>query len=193
MMAVDFNQKRFVIHPARFAMWLFMVSSILLFGALTSAFIVQKGIETDKNTWLHIFIPSLFYYTTAVLVLSSITVQWAVSRARKNDFKQALIGLTTTFVLGVFFLIGQLIAWERLAVGGVTLASSAAGNYVYVLTGVHGVHIIAGLTFVLVVLVRTLKGRYTTNNIIGYENCASFWHFLGLLWMYLFIFLLINK
>ena len=192
MMAGEMEQKRFVIPPARFTIWLFIIATILFFGALTSAYIVSRGIEISKGTWLVINIPSLFAYTTGVLVISSVTLQWSLWMARKDDFKRALAGLSATFVLGLFFLAGQMLGWRDMAESGVIFASSNAGNFMYVFTGFHSLHLVAGLIYLVVVLVRTLRGKYTAGNLVGYENCVTFWHFLGLLWIYLFIFLLIN-
>ena len=192
MMAVELEQKRYVIHPARFTIWLFIIATILFFGALTSAYIVSRGIEISKGTWLIINIPSLFYYNTGVIIISSMIVQWSLWMARKNDFKRAIAGLSATFVLGLFFLAGQLLGWRDMADSGVIFASSNAGNFMYVFTGFHGAHLLAGLIYIVVILIRTTRGKINEKNLVGYENCVTFWHFLGLLWIYLFIFLLVN-
>ena len=72
-------------------------------------------------------------------------------------------------------------------------AGSNSGNYLYILTAVHGLHIVAGIIFTAFVMVRLYRRKYSVGNIVGIENCATFWHFLGLLWVYLFIFLLMNQ
>lgn len=193
-MAEEVQKRRFVIHPAKFSLWLFIVSIILLFGGLTSAYIVSKGIQTDLVMW-HVFdLPSLFWYNSIVLVVSSVLIYLGVRGAKKGDFNRAKTAFILTWVLGVFFLIGQFYAWGSLDDAGVVFgkAGSTAGNYLYALTAVHGLHIIAGLSFLSVVLFRMLRNRYTVDNTVAIENCATFWHFLDLLWIYLFIFLLIN-
>lgn len=194
-MAAEINERRYVIHPAKFTLWLFIVSIILFFGGLTSAYIVSKGIETDKDMWHYFSLPSVLWYNTAVIIVSSIMLQIGVWGAQKGDFRRARISFTLTFVLGLIFLVGQVVAWTLLDGEGVVWGEggSSSGNYLYILTAVHGVHIVAGLIFVGVVFTRLIQKKYSVGNIVGIENCATFWHFLGLLWLYLFIFLLMNQ
>lgn len=195
-MAQEFKPTRYIIHPTKFSLWLFIVSIILFFGGVTSGYIVSKGIEVDKNIWLFFNLPSIFWYNSAVLLISSVTVQWGVWMANKGDFSRAKLGVMLTFILGAFFLIGQIVAWEQLHDNHVVFggaASYTSGNYLYVLTGAHWVHIIAGLVFAGIIWFRTVKGHYVNGETVGYENLATFWHFLGLLWIYLFIFLLVNQ
>lgn len=195
-MSADLNPKRYIVHPAKFSLWLFIVSIILFFGGITSGYIVSKGIELDNNNWLSFRLPQIFWYNSAVLLVSSMTMQWSVWMARKDDFGRAKLGLLLTFLLGAFFLVGQIVAWEQLHDVNIVFggkSSYTSGNYLYVLTGAHWLHIIMGLVFLFVVWIRSLRGKYGPGNTIGYENAATFWHFLGLLWIYLFIFLLINQ
>ena len=189
------EEKKYVIHPAKFSLWMFIVSIILLFGGLTSAFIVSKGIESEKEMWHFFELPSMLWYNTAVLVVSSVMLQIGLNGARKGDLNRTKVGYGLTAVLGILFLIGQVVAWSVLDGEGVIWGKggSNSGNYLYILTAVHGVHIVAGLGFVGYVLVRLWRGKYDGGNIVGIENCATFWHFLGLLWLYLFIFLLMNQ
>ncbi|MCB9232443.1 MAG: heme-copper oxidase subunit III [Bacteroidia bacterium] len=195
-MAQEIKPTRYIIHPQKFMVWLFIVAIILFFGGITSGYIVSKGIEVDKNIWLFFNLPNIFWYNSAVLLISSVTVQWAVWMAGKADFSRANLGLLLTFVLGVFFLIGQIVAWRQLATNHVVFggaASYTSGNYLYVLTGTHWFHIIAGLVFLAVVWIKSMRGKYVQGQTMAFENAATFWHFLGLLWIYLFIFLLVNQ
>lgn len=192
-MTAKMKEKKYIVHPAKFSLWLFIVSIILFFGGLTSAFIVSKGIESDIKMWYTFDLPAILYYTTGVLMVSSILLQFGVWGAKKGDFARTRIALVLTFILGVFFLIGQLYAWNMLHDAGVVFGNANSSNYMYLLTGLHGLHIVAGLIFVLVVLVNTFRGKYSVGNTIAIENCATFWHFLDLLWIYLFIFLLLNQ
>ena len=189
------EEKKYVIHPAKFSLWVFIVSIILFFGGLTSAYIVSKGIETEKEMWHYFELPSMLWYNTAVLIVSSVMLQVGVWGARKGDFNRTKIGFGLTFLLGILFLVGQVVAWLILDGEGVIWGKggSNSGNYLYILTAVHGFHIVAGLSFVAYVLVKMSRGKYKVGNIVGIENCATFWHFLGLLWLYLFIFLLMNQ
>lgn len=189
------EERKYVIHPARFSLWLFIVSIILFFGGLTSAYIVSKGIESQKDMWHYFSLPSVLWYNTGVIVISSIMLQVGLWGARRGDFNRTKIGYGLTFLLGALFLVGQVIAWGALDSEGVIWGTggSNSGNYLYILTAVHGLHIVAGLIFVGVVLLQLSRGKYSPGKIVGIENCATFWHFLGLLWLYLFIFLLMNQ
>lgn len=196
-MSADLKEKNYIIHPAKFSLWLFIVSIILLFGGLTSAYIVSKGIETDpsREVWHYFKLPDLFWVNTGVVIVSSIMLQIGVWGAKKGDFRRAKTGMYMTMLLGVIFLVGQVVAWMLLHDEGVPFgkAGSNNGNYMYTLTALHGLHIVAGLIYLLVVILRLNKREKSPESIISIENCATFWHFLGLLWIYLFIFLLMNQ
>ena len=194
-MSMTIEEKKYVIHPAKFTLWIFIVTIILFFGGLTSAYIVSKGIESEKQMWHFFELPSMLWYNTAVIIVSSVMLQVGLWGAKRGDFNRTKTGYGLTFLLGLLFLIGQVVAWTILDEEGVLWGAggSNSGNYLYILTAVHGLHIIAGLIFVGVVLVRLGRGKYKPGKIVGIENCATFWHFLGLLWLYLFIFLLMNQ
>lgn len=194
-MAAEMDERRYVIHPAKFTLWLFIASVILFFGALTSAYIVSKGIETEKNMWHFFELPNVLWLNTALLVISSVMLQVGLWGARKGDFRRTKIGLSLAFLLGVIFLVGQVIAWVDLDAEGVVWGrgGSSSGNYLYILTAVHGLHIVAGLVFVGIVYGGLALNKFKPGKIIAIENCVTFWHFLGLLWFYLFIFLLMNQ
>ncbi len=189
------EERKYVIHPAKFSMWIFIVTIILFFGGLTSAYIVSKGIESEKEMWHAFELPSILWYNTGVIIISSVMLQVGLWGARKGDFNRTKVGFGLTFILGALFLVGQVVAWAALDGDGVIWGKggSSAGNYLYILTAVHGLHIVAGLLFTGVVLARIQLGKYKVGKIVGIENCATFWHFLGLLWLYLFIFLLMNQ
>ncbi len=189
------EEKKYVIHPAKFTLWIFIVTIILFFGGLTSAYIVSKGIEAEKDMWHFFELPSMLWYNTAVIIVSSIMLQVGLWGARRGDFGRAKTGYGLTFLLGILFLVGQVVAWSVLDGEGVLWGAggSNSGNYLYILTAVHGFHIVAGLIYVGVILFNLSRGKYKPGKIVGIENCATFWHFLGLLWLYLFIFLLMNQ
>ncbi|HHG84373.1 MAG TPA: cytochrome oxidase subunit III, partial [Bacteroidetes bacterium] len=133
-MASDLNENRYIIHPAKFSLWLFIVSIILFFGGLTSAYIVSKGIETEKNMWHFFELPSVLWLNTAIMIVSSIMIQIGLWGARKGDFRRARIGMSLAAVLGLIFLVGQVIAWSMLNDEGVVWGrgGSNSGNYLYI-------------------------------------------------------------
>jgi len=175
---------------AKKMMLLFSLLSITMtFAGLTSAYIVSKG----RPDWLVDFeLPELFYYSTFVIVLSSITIQIAKYNLNKNKTKSdVLIWLFTTLLLGILFCVFQFYAFKSLIDKGYYFAgaqSTITTSFIYVLTFLHAVHLIAGLVVLIVLLFNTFNNKYQLNK-LGFHLGVTFWHFLGGLWLYLFVFL----
>ncbi len=189
MKIVEEPKKPISMHPKKFAMWLFMASVMMLFASLTSAYIVREA----EGNWLYFELPALFYYTTAIIVLSSVTMQWAYFAARKNDAGLVKKLVIITSVLGIAFLVGQFKAWGALVSNSIYFIGNPSGSFLYVLTGLHGIHIVSAVIFLLIVLNSAVKKRIHSKNMAQMEMCTTYWHFLGGLWIYLFIFLMINR
>jgi cytochrome c oxidase subunit 3 len=178
-------------HPKKFAMWLFIVSVIMLFGGLTSAYLVRRA----EGNWLEFELPQIFYYSTVIIILSSITMHWAYSSAKKDEFGKLKISLWLTFILGMSFLVTQWMGWRELVNMGVFFAgsqSNPAGSFLYVLSGLHGLHLIGGLVFLLLIIIAAIRLQIHGKAMVRIEMCATYWHFMDLLWVYLFVFLLVN-
>lgn len=173
-------------------LWIAMVSMVMLFGAFTSAYWVRRG----AGNWLDFDLPQMFYISTAVIIISSVTMNWTLSAARKNDFKSIKIGSLLTLLLGIAFVVCQFQAWGVLVDQKVFFAgnqSNAAGSFLYVLTGLHLAHLAFGLVALLVVWIKSILHKYNSENLLGIRLCAIFWHFLDVLWIYLFLFLLFAR
>tara|TARA_E500000331_G_C17220026_1_gene697653 strand:+ start:435 stop:1010 length:576 start_codon:yes stop_codon:yes gene_type:complete len=174
---------------AKKMMLLFSLLSITMtFAGLTSAYIVSKG----RPDWLVDFeLPELFYYSTFVIVLSSITIQIAKYNLNKNKTKSdVLIWLFTTLLLGILFCVFQFYSFKSLIDKGYYFAgaqSTITTSFIYVLTFLHAVHLIAGLVVLIVLLFNTLNNKYQLNK-LGFHLGVTFWHFLDILWIYLFLF-----
>lgn len=181
--------KTMSMHPKKFLMWLFIVSIIMLYAALTSAYIVKKG----DGEWLVFEIPEVFWVSTGILVLSSITMQWAYYAARRNNISSLKLALGSTTGLGILFLFGQLMGWSSLVQQDVYFVGNPAGSFTYVLTGLHGLHLVSGIIFLIIVLFSAFKYKIHSRSLIKIEMCKTYWHFLDVLWIYLFVFLLINQ
>ncbi|PIQ48472.1 MAG: cytochrome oxidase subunit III [Cytophagales bacterium CG12_big_fil_rev_8_21_14_0_65_40_12] len=175
-------------HPKKFAMWLFIVTVIMIFAAFTSAHIVRQA----SGNWLEYDLPSLLWSTSAIILLSSASMHWAYLSAKRDEFQKVKIALAITFVLGIMFLVGQFLAWGQMVDAGVFFVGNPAGSFLYVFTGLHGFHLIAGVIYLLYLLISSLRLKVHSKNMLNMEMCATFWHFLGGLWIYLFIFLLLN-
>jgi cytochrome c oxidase subunit 3 len=156
---------------------------------MTSAYIVRKV----EGNWLDFQLPSIFVGTTIIILMSSVTMQWAYSLVRKDDLNKAKIAIGLTLVLGILFLVGQVMGWSALVGTDVYLVGNPAGSFLYVLTGLHSLHLVAGLVFLLIAFMGIVKYKIHSRNIVTIEMCVTFWHFLGGLWLYLYIFLLLNR
>ena len=189
MKIVEEPKKPLAMHPKKFAMWLFMASVMMLFASLTSAYIVREA----EGNWLYFELPELFYYTTFIIVISSVTMQWAYFAAKKDAIYQVKLLVSITSVLGLAFLLGQFLAWGELVRNSVYFVGNPSGSFLYVLTGLHGLHIVSAVIFLLIVLNSAIRLKIHSKNMAQMEMCTTYWHFLGGLWVYLFIFFLINR
>lgn len=183
----------FTMHPKKFLMWLFIVTIVMLFAAMTSAYLVRS---TDGD-WLRFDLPNRFLISTAVILLSSVTMQGAFWAAQNNNKKMLLASMAVTVILGIMFLVLQYeglftdLVGQKVFLGG--RYSNPAGSFVYILAGLHGFHLITGLIYLLIVLYSTIRGRVHAGNLLEIEMCTTYWHFLDLLWIYLFVFLQLNN
>lgn len=176
-------------HPKKFALWLFIVTVIMIFAALTSAYIVRQA---DGN-WVIFELPRLFLVTTAIILLSSVTMHWAYLSVKKDNLEAAKLAIALTTILGISFLAGQYMAWGELVKNSIHLVGNPSGSFVYIISGLHGLHIVGGVVFLIVVLVSIFQVKIHSKNLLRIEMCATYWHFLGGLWLYLFVFLLLNR
>lgn len=164
-------------------------SMIMLFAGLTSAIVVRKG----EGNWLHFDMPQFFYFSTAIILISSITMNIALVAAKKNNSKQIKLMLGATLLLGLIFIRFQFSGWSELYAQKVVFAgkdSNASGSFMYVLTGLHLAHLFGGIIYLVVLFINSLKEKYNAGNLLSVQLCAIYWHFLDLLWIYLFLFLL---
>lgn len=193
MKLVEEAKKPLGMHPKKFAMWLFIVTVSMLFAALTSAYIVRQA----EGNWLLFELPSLFYVNTGIILVSSITMHWAYLAAKKDNLETVKLAIILTTLLGIGFLVGQFMAWGQLVENNVYFvnnqASAVSGSFVYVLSGLHGLHIAGGVIFLLIVVVSAFKFRVHSKNLTQIEMCTTYWHFLDGLWLYLLVFLMLNR
>jgi cytochrome c oxidase subunit III len=176
-------------HPLKFAMWLGMASIIMLFAALTSAYIVRKG----QGDWLVFRLPTIFWLNTIIIMLSSVTMYQATIAFKKYKQNSYRLWLLTTFLLGTAFLIGQYIGWLQLDRGGIHLNGNPSGSFVYVISGVHAVHILGGVIILFISLLRAFFMKFNPNRLVNVQIMGMYWHFVDVLWIYLFVFFQINR
>lgn len=212
-----------------------MFSIVMFFAGLTSGYIV---IQSD-GFWVNIELPRAFFYSTAIILMSSVSMNYAFMAAKKGYQKVLRWALLGTTILGIAFMISQFKGYSELiekgnyltaninqvkgeyredhtfSYRGKTLVkengkfykpsdrkretplndelentSNTASSFLYVLTGAHMAHLIGGVVYLLVLLVRGLRGRIGPRNLLGMRQCATYWHFLDGLWIYLLLFFL---
>lgn len=182
---INFKAKKFLV-------WLFVISSFMLFAALTSGFIVYTGGSVARG--LKIILPQAFKLSTLLIVLSSITMHMAYLSAKRLQLKQQKMYLLLTMGLGIGFFVLQLSAWQTLIGQGIYFVNpNASQSFIYVFTGAHLVHVFAGLMIILTAWLGALKNIPQANNLFRLETASIFWHFIDILWIYLYVFLLLNQ
>ena len=168
-------------------LWIGMGSILMFFGGLTSAYIVRK----PEGNWLEFVLPEYFTFSTVIIVLSSIVLFFVKGQLRKNNSAFQLV--LSVLLLGLLFTFFQFKGWQQLIAQGVYLTgegSNASGSFLYVLTLAHLVHLFGGLIALLYVTIQSKKKVFTIENSLAIDLTSLYWHFLALLW--LFVFALLN-
>jgi len=170
-----------------------MVSMTMMFAGLTSAFVVSKS----RADWLKDFhLPTAFFFSTLVIVGCSVTFELA-KKAIRNDNKKATTSfLLGTLALGVLFVILQFVGFRQIVDSGYYFTGSASSittTFLYVVTITHLAHLSGGLISLLIIIYNHFKQKYNSTQTLGIELGAMYWHFLDLLWVYLFLFLYFFK
>lgn len=186
---VEEPRRTLAMNPKKFAMWLFIGSVVMLFASLTSAYIVRQA----EGNWLYFELPGILTVSTVIILLSSVTMQWAYWSAKKDKLQLVKTMVSITTLLGVTFLVLQFLGWKDLVASQVYLVGNPSGSFLYVITGLHGLHIISAIVFLIIVLLATFRLRVHSKNLLQIEMCTTYWHFLGGLWLYLFVFLLLYR
>ncbi|PHS02372.1 MAG: cytochrome oxidase subunit III [Leeuwenhoekiella sp.] len=182
------SQQVKVARSKKMMLWFGIVSLSMMFGGLTSAYIVSS----ERKDWLHDFqLPQAFYISTAIIILSSLSMlvaKWAISK-EKNAL--GTLALVVTTLLGVSFVVFQFVGFGEIVQEGYFFTGSQSNvttSFIYAFVISHVVHVAAGILVLLVVLVQQLRGKYANGNTLGLELGATFWHFVDILWIYLFLF-----
>ncbi|TKC07538.1 cytochrome c oxidase subunit 3 [Pedobacter frigoris] len=177
--------------PKKFIMWLFVVSSTIMFGGWTSFYIVFAA---SKGKGHGLVLPDAFMYSTGIILASSVCLFLAARGLRKGDISLSRIFLLATMVLGVAFGYVQFDAWKSMVnTGAVLTNNNAAISLIYIVSGFHLLHIFAGLCIVLNAFVGTYKEMSLEQRKYRMEIASIFWHFIDILWIYLYVFLLLNS
>ena len=168
-------------------LWVSMISMTMMFAGLTSAYVVSR----KRSDWISFDLPTAFYISTFLIIASSITFMLAKFFIKKNNRQLTSALLISTLVLGGGFVFFQFEGFNDLYNAGLVFAgehSTVKSSFIYGITLAHIAHVAAGLIVLLVVLFNHFNKKYTSANFLGLELGAIFWHFVDILWIYLFLF-----
>lgn len=169
-------------------LWFGIISLVMAFAGWTSAYIVSS----KRDDWLQDFeLPTAFFWSTLIIIISSITYLLAVKATKKDNSGQTTLLLWITLVLGIAFIGFQFYGFTQLIDSGYYFTgptSSITMSYIFLIAVVHIAHVVAGLISLSVVLINQTRRKYASDNMLGLELGAAFWHFLDLLWVYLILF-----
>jgi cytochrome c oxidase subunit 3 len=170
-------------------LWFGIVSLIMSFGGLTSAFIVSSS----REDWLNDFeLPNSFFISTIIITFSSLVFIAAKKALLKEKYLLSQSLVLGVFILGLAFIYNQFLGFNELIISGYNFTgptSNITMSYIYIIAVAHILHVIAGLISLAVVIVNHLKKQYTPASKLGFDIASNFWHFIDLLWVYLFLFL----
>jgi cytochrome c oxidase subunit 3 len=175
------------INPHKFVMWVAMGGIVMMFAGLTSAYIVKK----NQSSWLQFDLPIEFYNSTAVIVLSSITMFMTARAVKQGKLSQYKTLIAVTAVLGIIFLLMQYLGFKDLQAKNIAMVgarSNSAASFLFVITFLHMLHVLAGVIALIVFWVKANGKKTTESSVVPVEILGTYWHFVDLLWIYLFLF-----
>jgi cytochrome c oxidase subunit 3 len=177
------------IRAKKMMLWFGIISLVMSFGGLTSAFIVSS----TREDWLTNFqLPASFTASTIIIVMSSLVLYLSKKALLKQQNQFSLSLLLGTFVLGLAFIYTQFSGFSEIIQSGYNFTgptSNITMSYIYIIAVVHILHVLVGLINLIVVIINHLKKKYTPTNKLGFDLASIFWHFVDILWLYLFFFL----
>jgi cytochrome c oxidase subunit 3 len=175
------------IHPHKFTLWVAMGSIVMMFAALTSAYIVKK----NQSSWLEFDLPKIFWYSTFVILLSSVTIHLSLKAFKAREMGRYRTLITVTALLGILFITMQWLGFRDLESRNIALTgikSNSAASFLFVITGLHMAHVLGGVIALLVIFAKAYAVKVKSYSSLPIELVATYWHFVDALWIYLFIF-----
>lgn len=201
LMSTDQRKK---IHPHKFALWVAMGSIAMMFAGLTSAYVVKQA----AGNWRTYQLPTVFWFSTLVIILSSVTIALGLRAFRQRQMPRYKMLISLTLTLGLAFAGLQYLGFYQLAtqpqplilngeemgrLEPVTVSGNPAESFLFAIAGVHLLHILGGVVALAIVFFRAFRKRVKVYNTTGLEIVAGYWHFVDVLWIYLFVFFLANQ
>lgn len=176
------------IHPKKFALWVACASIMMMFAALTSAYIVRRA----GGNWLEFQLPSIFFYNTITILASSLSLHFSYRAFLKGNSTMYKGLLLTTLALGLLFVGLQYEGWTQLEAMGVPLRLNPSGDFIYVISAVHAAHVLGGIAALIVASLHafTLPNKVSPARKLRFQLTFTYWHFVDFLWLYLLVFLM---
>ena len=182
-------EQRKKIHPHKFTLWVGIGSLLMMFAGFTSAYIVKRS----QANWQTFDLPQFFWYSTVAILLSSATIFLAEMAFKQRQMKKYRSLLSATVLLGVLFIVFQVLGFMQLWEKGVTLQANVSYSFMYVIVILHAAHVIGGLVALLVLFAKAFSTKTRTYNSVPVELVSTYWHFVDVLWIYLLIFLVMIR
>ncbi|MBC7889613.1 MAG: cytochrome c oxidase subunit 3 [Ferruginibacter sp.] len=182
-------EQRKRIHPHKFTLWVGVASIVMMFAGLTSAYIVKR----NQANWVTFDLPVMFWYSTVVIVISSFTLYLSNKAFRQREMAKYRGLVVATLLLGIIFVIMQVVGFNLLWLKGITLTKNVSFSFLYVILGLHALHVIGGVVALVVLFAKAFSSKVRNYNIVPLEVISTYWHFVDALWIYLLIFLLLIR
>ena len=183
-MSIVVREQKKRIHPHKFTLWVALASITMMFAGFTSAYIIKR----NQVNWVSFNLPAIFWYSTAVIIASSVTIHLAQNAFRVRDMMKFRGLVVATLILGILFITFQFIGFQQLWANGMTLTANVSFSFLYVIIGLHALHIIGGI-----IAAKAFSAKVRNYDIVPVEVISTYWHFVDFLWIYLLIFLILIR
>lgn len=183
------KQEKKTLHPLKFVMYCACASIVMIFAGLSSAYIVKRS----QVNWLTFDIPIIFYYSTGVIILSSITLILSRRFFLNREMRRYKAWLFISAILGITFVILQYLGFKDFWNSGFTLTRNVAFSFLYIIVGVHAVHVLGGVTALIVMYIKSFSHSRKNYDAIYIDLMNTYWHFVDLLWIYLLVFFILIR
>jgi cytochrome c oxidase subunit III len=182
-------EKKQKLHPHKFTLWVAIGSILMMFAGLTSAYIVKR----NQANWQTFNLPIAFWYSTVIILLSSFTIMMALRAFKERAMSKYRMLMVVTMVLGTLFIVLQVVGFQQLWAKGITLQGNVSYSFLYVIVGLHGLHVIGGVIALIVMSLMAFSRKTRNYSIVPIELMSTYWHFVDVLWLYLLVFLLMIR
>lgn len=186
-MRAEAMEQRKRIHPNKFTMWVAIASITMMFAGLTSAYVVKRS----QPSWTTFEMPVIFWYSTLVMLVSSLTMHLALKAFKERERPKYRQLITVTAILGLVFIVMQYFGFKQVWSTGVQLSGAGGGQFMYIIAGLHGLHVLGGVVALTILFFKAFSTRFRNYNPVPVEVMNTYWHFVDLLWLYLMVFFML--